>query len=181
MRTTITSLLLVFSLLTLSGCIFGKKKDSNTIAPEPVHQAEEINITITESDTIKTLVEILPYRPFEGMWSGEAGGISFTAELYEGDGVLTGYHCGLTENANRIDCCLEGDLNGPSIDGFITDEGPEGEKVKTARLNMKSCYHDAEVVAFITLSEDRKSLVWTLIDDSTIDHYIPEKITLRKK
>jgi hypothetical protein len=163
--------------LFLAGC-------AHVSVKEEANQSEPLSPPPTETMERADALPIAPVKTpasFSGTWVTEADGISFFLDISETDGTISGYHCGITENARRIDCCEEIDGLGPSVEGVVTNEGPIGEIRQTARLNVRSCYIDAEVVAFVTLKKDGESLQWTLIDDSMTEHYIPKEALMTRK
>ena len=56
---------------------------------------------------------------FHGKWTSVDEDISLDLELFQTGDELTGYHCSVTKHAQRIDCALESDDMGYSIEGFI--------------------------------------------------------------
>jgi hypothetical protein len=168
------ALLLLPLFLFLSGC-------SHTNDKQEANQVEPLFSPPTE--TMENAANAPTKAPvsFSGTWATTSGPISFDIELEEReDGTVAGYHCGVTQDALRIDCCLSSDGLEPSVNGIVTNEAPIGQKRHSARLDITSCYLDAEVVAFVELQKDG-ALAWTLIDDSIIEHYIPKEATLRPK
>ena len=56
---------------------------------------------------------------FQSKWTSVDDDISLDLDLFQTGDELTGYHCSVTKNAQRIDCALESDDMGYSIEGFI--------------------------------------------------------------
>lgn len=54
---------------------------------------------------------------FQGKWTSVDEDISL--DLFQTGDELTGYHCSVTKHAQRIDCALESDDMGYSIDGIV--------------------------------------------------------------
>lgn len=56
---------------------------------------------------------------FNGKWTSVDEDISIDLDLFQSGDELTGYHCSVTKHAQRIDCALESDGTGYSIEGFV--------------------------------------------------------------
>ncbi|MBC8486534.1 MAG: hypothetical protein ISS16_03505 [Ignavibacteria bacterium] len=59
------------------------------------------------------------FTSFQGKWTSVDEDISLDLDLFQTGDELTGYHCSVTKHAQRIDCALESDDMGYSIDGIV--------------------------------------------------------------
>jgi hypothetical protein len=59
------------------------------------------------------------FADFQGKWTSVDEDISLDLDLFQTGDELTGYHCSVTKHAQRIDCFLESDNMGYSIDGIV--------------------------------------------------------------
>jgi len=80
-----------------------------------------IIITLLQNNLYST-----SYRTdFNGKWTSVDDDISLDLDLFQTGDELTGYHCSVTKNAQRIDCALESDSMGFSIEGLVKGNAAE--------------------------------------------------------
>lgn len=106
---------------------------------------------------------------FQGSWSDESGReLFFSLELFQDGTILTGYHCGTTQNASRVDCSMEGeDL---TIAGTVTGQ--------TANVKFTSAYSGQIGMAKLTREGD--TLVWEITAFPNGEYYLPDNATLTR-
>lgn len=59
------------------------------------------------------------FTDFEGKWTSVDENISLDLDLFQKGEDVEGYHCSVTKHAQRIDCRLESDNMGFSIEGLV--------------------------------------------------------------
>jgi hypothetical protein len=59
------------------------------------------------------------FTDFEGKWVSVDENISLDLDLFQTGEEIEGYHCSVTKHAQRIDCRLESDYMGFSIEGVV--------------------------------------------------------------
>jgi len=112
--------------------------------------------------------------------------LSFTLDISERtemgeDGVerriIEGYHCAVTQNANRIDCALESDGAGFSVNGVVADDDPS-----MAVLTITSHYGESVAIIGTLKADDRdpNKVHWEITGAGEGEHYIPEKATITR-
>ena len=107
---------------------------------------------------------------FRGVWDmEETGGLSFGLELSQDGNELSGHHCGITDNADRVDCSLAGE-DAPSITGSIQGN--------VAKVRFTSAYSGQIGMAKLTLSND--SLLWEITAYPNGEYYLPDQAVLIK-
>jgi len=112
------------------------------------------NATAQTNDTIKT---------FTGLWSNAKEDLMFTLDLFQVGDSIKGYHCGITRNANRIDCSQEGEVYGFTITGTVDGN--------VAYVNFKSTYSNATGEAIITRYKD--FIHWKIVSNTEGEFYLP--------
>ncbi len=106
---------------------------------------------------------------FQGSWVDKTEGeLSFSLDLQQEGTTLTGYHCGMTKDASRIDCSLEGEDF--TIVGTI--------KGNTAKVKFTSAYSGQIGMAKIT--HDGEHLFWEITAFPNGTYYLPDRATLTK-
>ncbi len=107
---------------------------------------------------------------FQGDWvAGEDTELSFSLDLRVDGEKLSGYHCGTTENAARIDCGIEGD--DMTIAGSVAEN--------RAEVQFTSAYSGEAGRARLTLRAD-DTLLWEITSFPDGEYYLPEKAVLTR-
>ncbi len=107
---------------------------------------------------------------FQGVWDmEETGGLTFGLELYQKGETLSGYHCGMTSDASRIDCSLAAE-DDASITGSISGN--------VAKIRFTSAYSGQIGMAKLTLRDD--SLLWEITAYPNGVYYLPDQAVLTK-
>lgn len=110
-----------------------------------------------------------PPTDFQGAWSAQGlKDLDFSLDLQQDGATLTGYHCGTTANASRIDCSLPGE--DITIEGTITGD--------IAKVKFTSAYSGQIGKARITRQGD--TLLWEITAFPNGQYYLPDVATLLK-
>jgi len=107
---------------------------------------------------------------FQGKWTSVDEDISLDLELFQTGDELTGYHCSVTKHAQRIDCALESDDMGYSIEGFI--------KGNQADITFLSTYCMKYVKAKIVMHGDY--LYWEVTEIPDGEFWLPLSAILKR-
>jgi hypothetical protein len=108
---------------------------------------------------------------FGGKWSSVSDTISLDLTLSQNGDSITGYHCSVTANANRIDCSTDGNVFGITLRGTI--------KGNSINVTFMSTYSMKTGEAVIT--KKGKYLIWKITKAPDGEFYIPMEATLIKK
>lgn len=107
---------------------------------------------------------------FQGSWvDREEKELSFSLDLRQDGTILTGYHCGMTKDAKRIDCSLEGDDF--TIVGTITDN--------IAKVKFTSAYSGQ--IGMAKMTHNGESLLWEITAFPNGLYYLPDRAILTKE
>ena len=107
---------------------------------------------------------------FQGSWvDKEEKDLSFSLDVRQEGTTLTGYHCGMTKDAKRIDCSLEGEDF--TIVGTINGN--------IAKVKFTSAYSGQIGMAMIT--HNGESLLWEITAFPNGIYYLPDSATLAKE
>lgn len=110
-----------------------------------------------------------PPADFQGVWSAKDGkDLEFSLDLQQDGATLTGYHCGTTPDASRIDCSQPGEK--ATIEGTITGD--------VARVKFISAYSGQIGKARLTRQGD--TLLWEITAFPNGQYYLPDTATLMK-
>ena len=120
---------------------------------------------------------------FDGSWSYEKDGYTFTLDLTVRGDSIVGRHCAVTKNATRVDCSAEettGDASedsSPSIRG--TFDGADARVHFESYYGVDSAMNPIGGTATMTLDGDR--LAWKIVDFTPGDFYLPMQATLKRE
>lgn len=123
---------------------------------------------------ITILVAYTPKRDvpnFSGKWHAETSSMSFDLSIYQKENVLSGSHCSVMNNGDKIDCVItESDLSlsgivGDSLTLLVTFKSQASLKTGTAKISKL----------------DDTTIRWRIINKPNGVFYIPEEITLKKE
>lgn len=107
---------------------------------------------------------------FQGKWISVDENISLDLDLFQTGDELTGYHCSVTKHAQRIDCALESDDMGYSIEGFI--------KGNQADITFLSTYCMKYGKAKIVMHEDY--IYWEVTEFPDGEFWLPLSAILKR-
>lgn len=120
------------------------------------------------------LVAFTPKRSvlnFSGKWHAETSSMSFDLSIYQKENVLSGPHCSVMNNGDKIDCVVtENDLSlsgivGDSLTVLVTFKSQASLKTGTAKISKL----------------DDNTILWRIINKPNGVFHIPEEITLKKE
>lgn len=113
--------------------------------------------------------EVIPN--FSGKWHAEASSISFDLSIYQKGNSLSGFHCSVMNNGDKIDCVFdETDL---SLSGIVGDS-------LTVLVTFKSQASLKTGTAKISKLNDT-TIRWRIIRKPNGLFHIPEEITLKRE
>jgi len=110
------------------------------------------------------------YTDFEGKWTSVDENISLDLDLFQTGEEIEGYHCSVTKHAQRIDCRLESDGMGFSIEGVV--------KGNIAEVTFLSTYCNEYGKAKIVKCGDY--LYWEVTEFPDREFYLPLTAILEK-
>lgn len=192
----ILSIALLFFFISIIGCksanqdqqvditnSTGEINPSNPTADEKSEQKEE-DPTQDEAEVEKINEEPNTYMdPFDpdfitGKWvAEEQNGFSFDAWFYVEDGYVSGQYCAMNEDASRVDCGTQDEVD------LCYLKSPYLVGKKILELEVVSCYAMKKGKATIEPHGDG-NLKWTLTESPGkfgVDHFAPEEAIMYKK
>ena len=107
---------------------------------------------------------------FEGKWTSVDENISLDLDLFQTGEEIEGYHCSVTKHAQRIDCRLESDGLGFSIQGSV------GGNI--AEVTFLSTYCNENGKAKIVKCGDY--LYWEITEYPDGEFYLPLTVILER-
>lgn len=105
---------------------------------------------------------------FSGVWHWSASGATFTLNLIQKNDSLSGYHCAVAQNGNRIDCQPNHET---TIQGMILRD--------SAIVTFKSLYSRKYGTAIIRKTESG-SLFWKISIPPSDQYFLPDSVILTR-
>jgi len=110
------------------------------------------------------------FTSFQGKWTSVDEDLSLDLDLFQTGDELTGYHCSVTKHAQRIDCALESDNMGYSIEGIV--KGNQADVTFLSTYCMK--YGKAKIVMH------GDYLYWEVTEFPDGEFWLPLSAVLRR-